>query len=157
MPQQDTILFSEVKFEISEFWKNSEIVSRLVIVLLEEVGNFRGFRVFNFGPYIKIENSENSEIVSILKVVLLEEVGNFRGLQAFDFGPYTKIENSENSEIVSRLAKLVDFFCFFERKLESSEISEFSVLTLMLKSETRKIFQNIFKACKVSLFCLRTL
>ena len=30
----------------------------------EEVGNFRGFRVFDFSPYTKIENSENSEIFS---------------------------------------------------------------------------------------------
>ena len=37
--------------------------SGLVAVLLEEVGNFQGLRVFDFGPNTKIENSENSEIV----------------------------------------------------------------------------------------------
>ena len=68
--------------------------------LLEEVGNFRGFRVFDFGPYTKIKTAENSEIVLRLVVVLLEEVGNFQGFRVFDFDPYTKIENVENSEIV---------------------------------------------------------
>ena len=29
--------------------------------LFEEVGNFRGFQVFDFDPYTEIENSENSE------------------------------------------------------------------------------------------------
>ena len=89
--------------------------------------------------------------------IFWSKIWNFRGFRVFDFGPYTKIENSESSEIVSALVKLIDFFCFFERKLESCEISEFSVLTLMLKSETWKIFQNTCKACKVSLFCLRKL
>ena len=39
------------------------IFSRLVnfkeCVLFEEVGNFRGFRVFDFGLYAEIENYEN--------------------------------------------------------------------------------------------------
>ena len=43
--------------------ENLEIVSRLVVFLLEKVGNFRGFRVFDFGTYPK---AENSEIVSRL-------------------------------------------------------------------------------------------
>ena len=72
--------------------------------MLEEVGNFRGFRVFNFGPYTEIENSENSEIFTTLvnskEWVLLEKVGNFRGFGVFDFGPYTEIENLENSEFL---------------------------------------------------------
>ena len=53
-----------IEIENSE---NSEIFTALVnskeCVLLEEVGNFRGFRVFNFGPYNEIENSGNSEIL----------------------------------------------------------------------------------------------
>ena len=73
--------------------------------MLEENGNFRGFRVFDFGPYTKVENSENSGIFSSLVVVLLEKVGNFRGFPVFNFDPYTKVENSENSKIVSRLVK----------------------------------------------------
>ena len=68
------------------------------------IGNFRPFRVFNFGPNNEIENSENSEIFSRLinfkGFVLFEEVGNFRGFWVFDFGPCTEIENSENSEIL---------------------------------------------------------
>ena len=69
--------------------------------MLEEVENFRDFRVFDFGPYTEIENSENSEIFKTIvyskECVLSEEVGNFRGFRVFDFGPYTEIENSENS------------------------------------------------------------
>ena len=30
------------------------------------IGNLRGFRVFDFGPYAEIENSENSEILTTL-------------------------------------------------------------------------------------------
>ena len=114
--------------------------TRRNFIFWSKIWNFRGFWVFDFGPYTKIENSENSEIVSILKVVLLEEVRNFRGLQVFDFGPYTKIENSKNSEIVSRLV----IACW--RKLEISEVSEFSVLALTQKSKTwktRKLFQDL--------------
>ena len=83
----------------SKTQKTRKFFSRLVVVLLKEVGNFRGCRVFDFGPYIKIENSENSEIFSKLVVVLLEEVGNFRGFRVVDFGLYAEIENSENLEI----------------------------------------------------------
>ena len=65
------------------------------------IGNFPDFRVFNFGPYTEIENSESWEIFTTLvnskECVLPEEVGNFR---VFDFGPYTEIGNSENSEIL---------------------------------------------------------
>ena len=68
------------------------------------IGNFRDFRVFDFGPHTEIENSENSEIFTTLVIskecVLLEEVGNFRGFRVFDFGPYIEIENSENSQIL---------------------------------------------------------
>ena len=59
--------------------KNSEIFSPPVnskeCVLLDEVGNFRGFRVFDFGPYTEIENLENSEIFSRLV--------NFKGFVSF--------------------------------------------------------------------------
>ena len=59
--------------------------------MLEEVENFRDFRVFDFGPYTEIENSENSEIFKTIvyskECVLSEEVGNFRGFRVFDFGP----------------------------------------------------------------------
>ena len=75
-------------------------------VLLDEVGNFRGFRVFSFGCYTEIENSEPLQIfsrhLSFKKCVLFEEVGNFRGFRVFDFGSYTEIEKSENSEIFPR-------------------------------------------------------
>ena len=63
------------------------------------IGNFRDFRVFDFGPYTEIKNSENSEIFTTLvnskECVLPEEVGNFRGFRDFDFDPFTEIENSE--------------------------------------------------------------
>ena len=68
-----------------------------------KLGNFRGFRVFDFGPYTEIENSENSEIFSRIVIVLLGEIGNFQGFRVFDFDPYTEIENSENSEIFTTL------------------------------------------------------
>ena len=73
------------------------------------IGNFRGFRVFDFGPYAEIENSENQEIFSTTvnskECVLLEDVGNFRGFRVFDSETYTGIENSE---ILSTLANFKD-------------------------------------------------
>ena len=75
MPQQDIILFSEIKFKISdvsafsisakiENSKNSEIVSRLVklidfFCLFEGTGNSRDFRGFGFNPNAEIKNSGN--------------------------------------------------------------------------------------------------
>ena len=73
------------------------------------IGNFWDFRVFDFGPYTEIKNSENSEIftthVHSKECVLPEEVGNFWDFRVFnflvlDFGPYTEIKNSENLEIL---------------------------------------------------------
>ena len=95
-----SILASYTEIENSE---NSVIFTTLVnskeCALPEEVGNFRGFRVFDFGPYTEIENSENSEIFTTLvnskECALPEEVGNFRVFRVFNFGPYTEIGNSE--------------------------------------------------------------
>ena len=60
--------------------------------LLEEVSNFQGFWVFDFGPYTEIKNSENSEIfsrfVNFKECSFFEELGNFQGFRIFDFGPY---------------------------------------------------------------------
>ena len=50
------------KLTINKVLKNSKQCA-----LLEEVGDFRGFRVFDFGPYTKIENSEKSEKFTTLK------------------------------------------------------------------------------------------
>ena len=109
-------------------------------IFWNKIGNFRGFRVFDFDPYTKIENSENSEIFSRLLIILLKDVGNFRGFRVFDFGPYTKIENSENSEIVSRLVKLIDFFCLFE---EVGNFQGYWVFPLTTKTwKTRTVFQS---------------
>ena len=72
-------------------------------VLPEEVGNFWGFQIFDFGPYTELENLENSKIFTTLvisKECVPEEVGNFQGFWVFDFNPYAEIENSENSEIL---------------------------------------------------------
>ena len=86
--------------------------------MLEKVGKFRGFQIFDFGPYTEIKNLENSEIFSTIvnskECVLLEEVGNFRGFRVFDFSPYTEIENSENLEIFSRLINFKWFVLFEE-------------------------------------------
>ena len=82
--------------------------------MLEEIGNFRDFRVFNFVFYNEIENWENSEIFSDF-LFFFEEVGNFRGFRVFDFGPYDEIENSQNS-ISARLVKLGKFVLFKEVK-----------------------------------------
>ena len=58
--------------------------------------NFCDFRVFDFGPYVEIENSEIfSTTVNSKECVLLEDIGNFRGFRVFDFETYTGIENSE--------------------------------------------------------------
>ena len=45
---------------------SSTLVNSKECVLLEEVGNSRGFRVFDFGSYTEMENSENSEVFSTL-------------------------------------------------------------------------------------------
>ena len=79
--------------------ENTEIFSRFVnfkgFVLIEEVGNFWGFPVFNFGSYTEIENSENSVTfprhINSKECVLLEEVGYFRGFWVFDFSPYHQL------------------------------------------------------------------
>ena len=111
--------------------------------MLEEVGNLRGFRVFDFGPYTEIENSENSEIFSRLlnlsEFLLFEEIGNFRDFRVFDYGPYTKIENSENSEIFPRLV-----IALLEEVRSFQGFGVFS-LALILKAKsrkTRKFFQD---------------
>ena len=39
------------------------LVNSKECVLHEEVGNFQGFQVFDFGPYTEIKNSKNSEIL----------------------------------------------------------------------------------------------
>ena len=68
-----------------------------------EIVNFRGFLIFNDGPYTEIKNSENSKIfttfVNSKEYVLPEEAGNLRSFRVFDFGPYAEIENSEKSGI----------------------------------------------------------
>ena len=61
---------------------------------------------------------------------------NFRGSRVFDLSPYTEIENSENSEIFSRLVKLSKIVLFEEVGI--SEVSQFSVLALVLKWKTQK-------------------
>ena len=81
-------------------------------LLFEEIGNFRDFRVFDFGPYAKIKNLENSEIFSKLVIVLLEEAGKSRGFPVFEFALYAEIENSEYSEFFSRLVTLSEFVLF---------------------------------------------
>ena len=66
----------------------------------EKVGNFRVFRVFDFGSYTDIENSETTQIfprlVNFEECVLFEEVEDFRDFRVFDFSPYNEIKNSEN-------------------------------------------------------------
>ena len=105
--------------------------------MLEKVGKFRGFQIFDFGPYTEIKNLENSEIFSTIvnskECVLLEEVGNFRGFQVFDFGPYTEMEKSKNSEFFSRLVIVL--------LEEVGNFRGFRVfdLALILKSKSRKI------------------
>ena len=93
------------RFPSFQFWpyteiEKSEIFTTLVnskeCVLLEEVGNFRGFQVFDFGHYTEIGNSKIfTTLVNSKECALPEEVGNFRGFRIFGFDPYTKIENSE--------------------------------------------------------------
>ena len=117
--------------------------SKECVLLEEEVGNLRGFRVFDFGPYTEIENSENSEIFSrilnLSEFLLFEEIGNFRDFRVFDYGPYTKIENSENSEIFPRLV-----IALLEEVRSFQGFGVFS-LALILKAKsrkTRKLFQD---------------
>ena len=72
------------------------------------------------------------------RIALFEEVGNFQRFRVFDFGPYTK---TENLEILSRLINFKGLF--YLMKLEISDVSEFSILALILKLKTRKYFQDL--------------
>ena len=57
-----------------------------------------------------------------------------------NFGHYTEIENSENLDIFSRLVTDLLY------KLEISEVFEFSILVLILKSKiwkTRNLLQDL--------------
>ena len=69
------------------------------LVLFVEVENFRGFQVFDFGPYIEIENlgklGNFLKTCKFQRTFIFEKLVNFRGFQVFDFGPYTEIEISE--------------------------------------------------------------
>ena len=67
------------------------------VVLFEELGNVRGFRVFDFSTYTEVKNTENSEIFSRLvnfkKIVLHEKVENVCDFWVLEFWPYIKIGN----------------------------------------------------------------
>ena len=104
VPQQDSILFYEIKLDISEvskililvlilklktrktrkFFKASKLGEFLLFV---EIGDFRGFRVFDFDSYAEIENSENSDIFSSLVVFLVGGSCKFPRFQSFRFWP----------------------------------------------------------------------
>ena len=74
---------------------------------LEEVGNFRDFRVFDFGRYTEIENSENSEIFPTIGIskecVLLEEVRNFWDFRVFDFRLTLKSKTRKSPKYLQHL------------------------------------------------------
>ena len=76
-----------------------KIFSRLLnlsgFLLCEKIGNFRGLRVFDFGPYTEIENSENSEIFSSHVIVSLKEIGNFWGFRVLDLVLILKLKTLE--------------------------------------------------------------
>ena len=99
--------------------------------LFEEIGNFR---VFDFGPYTEIENSDIfSRLLNLNEFLLFEDIGNIQVFWVFDYGPYAEIENSE---IFSKLAIVLleevgNFWCFpvFDfthyAEIENSQYSEF--------------------------------
>ena len=107
---------SSVAVTYKKVFVNSCASTRLSFILWNKVGNFRGFRVFNFGPYAEIKNSENSEIflrlLNLSEFPLFEGIGSFRGFRVFDFGSYAEMENLRNSEFFSRLVKLSEFVLF---------------------------------------------
>ena len=101
-------------------------------------------RIFNSLSFIycnKIENFGGFQFVNFKKFFLFEEVGNFRGFRVFDFGLYTEIKNWENSEIFSRPVNLKGFVLFEE--VGNFRGFRFSDLALILKSKTRKFFQDM--------------
>ena len=77
--------------------------------------------------------------INLKACVLFEKVGTFRGFRVFDIGPYTEIENSENSQIFPRHVNSKE--CTLLKKSKVSEISEFSISVLIMKSETQKTRQ----------------
>ena len=121
--------------------------TRLNFVSWNKVGNFRGFLVFDFGPYAEIENSENSKnfsrLLNLSEFLLFEKIRNFRGFQVLNFDPYAEIENSEKSKISSRLVIVLledvgnfrDFWVF-----------DFGSYTEIKNSENSEIF---FKTSKL--------
>ena len=69
---------------------------------LRKLENFGDLRVFDFGPYPEIENSENSEIPKFLKESKSFEIyvlKRFPSFPSFHFSIRAKIENSETSDI----------------------------------------------------------
>ena len=113
---------------------------------MEEVVNFRGFWVFNFGTYTELENSKSSEIFSTFVIVCLEEVLNFRGCRVFDFVPYTALENAD---IFSRLVIVL------LEEVENSQgfgVFGFGPYTEIERSGNSKIFPRLVKLSKFVLF-----
>ena len=72
-----------------------------------EIGDFRGFWVFDFDPYTEVEISENLEIFTALvmskECVLLQEVGNFRDFRVFDFGVKLKSKSRKTRKYLQHL------------------------------------------------------
>ena len=118
VPQQDSILFYEIKLDISEVSK----ILILVLILKSKTRKTRKFfktsklewisficgnwgfpRFPSFRFWLLCRNQKLGKLRHFFKSFLLEEVGNFRGFRVFDFDPYTEIENSENSEIFTTL------------------------------------------------------
>ena len=125
---------SEIKLEISEIAEfsnmvyteienseTSEILSRLVVFLLEVVRNFQDFLVFDFSPYTKIENLENSEIFPRL---FAGGSWKFPMFTSFRFWPLYK-----NQKLFSRLVVVLLNFIFiylFNLSVKLTGIRKFS-------------------------------
>ena len=120
-------------------------------LLFEEIGNFRGFRVFDFGLFTEIENLENSEIFSGLlnlsKFILFEKIWEFRRFSSFRFWPLCWNR---------KLGKLESFYtactCFVG---ESSKFPRFPSFRFYSLCWNRKhgILGIFFKTCKVKGIC----
>ena len=54
-------------------------------VLFVEVGNFRDFRVFNFSPYTKTENSEIFSRRKFQRICFIWGIWEFPSFQSFRF------------------------------------------------------------------------
>ena len=85
--------------------KLEKLLNLSKFLLFEEIGNLRGFRVFEFGLYIEIDHSQNLEyfprLLNLSKLLLFQKIWGFLWFRSFWFCPLF---------LNQKLGKLGNFF-----------------------------------------------